>query len=269
MTPSTAPHPETDLATPPAPFRPSAPNLADTPPTPFKPVLKPVTTAPASDLDQLPPATASPTTLARPLASKKAPRHHPIESFRIDLTQGQPTAPKKAKTAKPTKLAKTKSAILAHCPACPVCPKTEIELIADTTAMGAVIVQDPANGLNGRSYQALVVLIPFNADQLAAVSEFTKWLDEQQSVNFSKLQAKITKKAQLLNLEGIKGVIVKKAELQVYMEQNQLDFATALRRFAEDLGQYERVTAKLSFDDLKTAVLRKLKHTQTPQLELE
>lgn len=237
---ATEPDTEPDLH----PFSPPAPNLH--PATPIQPNL--IATKPA----MVPPANT---------------KHHPLETFRIDLAHnndnlhpaGKSHKTKSLKSNHQTKTGKkTKSSTPEKCPACPTCPKNELELIAAASAMGAVIIQNPANGLKGHGHQALVVLIPFNAEQFAAVSEFTKWLDEQQPTDFNKLQTKITQKAQSLNLAGIRGVIVKKTELHDYMERNQVDFAAALRRFAEDLGHYERVTAKLSFDDLKNAVLRKL-----------
>lgn len=134
--------------------------------------------------------------------------------------------------------------------------------ILKTTApayMGALIVMGSNNDIKDNYNDvALVVLIPYNADQLTTVDKFIKWLYEQQTVNLSKLKSELALQAKRLKIFNIKSALVYKTDLQPYMTSNKTSFKDAVTKFAEILGEYEKIMSKLQFDDLKPAVLNKM-----------
>jgi hypothetical protein len=156
------------------------------------------------------------------------------------------SATKKALSAKPKKTTATPQVLATPAP----------------TSMGAIILMGGNNNIKDRSEEALVVLIPYNSDQLPIVNEFTKWLYEQQTVNLRKLEDKITKQALNLKLDNVKSVIITRTDLQQYITTTGTSFEHAVNRFAEALGHYEKIMSRLQFNDLKKATLSKMQDTK-------
>ena len=106
-------------------------------------------------------------------------------------------------------------------------------------------------------------MIPYNPEQLPAVSEHTKWLYEQQTVNLRKLEDKIPKQSLKLKLDNVKTAIIARTDLQPYMTRTGASFEHAVNCFAEALGGYEKVMSQLQFKDLKKAALSKMQNTKS------
>lgn len=210
--------------------------------------------------------------------------HHPEASFRVGVTKGPadtitttitPTneppvsnhvqlktlpgtlaKPNSSFVAKKALTAKSKTSATPQVLAAPV-----------PISMGAIILMGGNNNIKDRSEEALVVLIPYNPDQLPAVSELTKWLYEQQTVNLRKLEDKIPKQSLKLKLGNVKTVIITRTDLQPYMTSTGASFEHAVNCFAEALGSYEKIMSQLQFKDLKQAALSKMQNTKRSVIE--
>ncbi len=126
--------------------------------------------------------------------------------------------------------------------------------------MGALIVMGSNNDIKNHYIDvALVVLIPYNADQLTTVDKFIKWIYEQQAVNLSKLKNDINTQSRHLKIYNVKSSLIYQTDLQPYMTNTKSSFKDAVTKFAEILGGYEKAMSKLQFNDLKSAVLNNMK----------
>ncbi|HLB94038.1 MAG TPA: hypothetical protein VJJ81_02220 [Candidatus Babeliales bacterium] len=204
--------------------------------------------------------------------------HHPEASFRVNVTKeptgstitttitpaddhlqvaGSTTAPNnsKANTARITK--KTLTTKTKKTTATP-----QVLVAPAPTSMGAIILMGGNNNIKDRSEEALVVLIPYDSDQLPIVNEFTKWLYEQQTVNFRKLEDAIVKQALNLKLVNVKSVTISRQDLGQYITSTGTSFEHAVNLFAEALGGYEKIMSQLQFNDLKKAALTKMQNAR-------